>query len=346
MSNLYGATLGPSPEDCVLINSTLNSTSSTSALERDIEQLRNNIDTINDLFQKVSRPLQKFDHEYFKDLNASGALAPQWVSFRKIAHAVVYSGAVLGKVREVNCNVAALVAEIQIFQGVISSPYRFLYSNNISPAHQKVQAQIVMAKRVRDSFNNIANDIKEFKRKVEITVGLESPSGALSEDMSNAFENMNVVENKVARGSTYMGTVASFAPRVARTLCTIAPTIAFQALQCLFVVPEAAVSVDPDLAARMELSKSRALENIGNVGQRIEAIANIWHSLRVDMLCLETDLSLCGGSENVTSTAWNSQFLMPKIEASITVCKLLVKCLSLYVSQATLQKADVFPGSG
>lgn len=111
----------------------------------------------------------------------------------------MYSGAVLGKVREVNCNVAALVAEIQIFQGVISSPYRFLYSNNISPAHQKVQAQIVMAKRVRDSLNNIANDIKEFKRKVEITVGLESPSGALSEDMSNAFENMNVVENKVAR---------------------------------------------------------------------------------------------------------------------------------------------------
>lgn len=89
MSDLYGATLGPSPEDCVLINSTLNSTSSTSALERDIEQLRNNIDTINDLFEKVSRPLQKFDHEYFKDLNASGALAPQWVSFRKVSPTLV-----------------------------------------------------------------------------------------------------------------------------------------------------------------------------------------------------------------------------------------------------------------
>lgn len=89
MSDLYGATPGPSPEDCVLINTTLNSTLSTSALERDIEQLRNNIDSINNLFEKVSRPLQKFDHEYFKDSNVSGALAPQWVSFRKVSPTLV-----------------------------------------------------------------------------------------------------------------------------------------------------------------------------------------------------------------------------------------------------------------
>lgn len=89
MSDLYETTPGPSPEDCVLINTMLNSTSITSALERDIEQLCNNIDTINDLFDRVSRPLHKFDHEYFKDSNASGALAPQWVPFRKVSPRLV-----------------------------------------------------------------------------------------------------------------------------------------------------------------------------------------------------------------------------------------------------------------
>lgn len=67
---------------CTLLTTFYDSPLAGEVISQDIDQLRKSIDTINDLFDKVMRPLQAFDYEYSSSSEAKNALVPQWAAFR------------------------------------------------------------------------------------------------------------------------------------------------------------------------------------------------------------------------------------------------------------------------
>ncbi|EIW54654.1 uncharacterized protein TRAVEDRAFT_22582 [Trametes versicolor FP-101664 SS1] len=96
----------------------LNSDTARQAIHKDIDNLGKNIETINALFDKVMRPLQAFDHQ---SPDGKSVLATQWAAFRKVVpatgiqplvYSIVYTEAVLGKVKALNCDVSTLMTEI------------------------------------------------------------------------------------------------------------------------------------------------------------------------------------------------------------------------------------------
>ncbi|OJT02395.1 hypothetical protein TRAPUB_7048 [Trametes pubescens] len=196
MPHLPQTTLGPDPEQCDRFADSLSSAAATEAVVQDIERLQKNIDVINDLFDKVARPLLKFDIQYFGRADHTSALSPQWNVFPKRFNAYVdnsrdsaaaasrimhlYATTVLDRVKDMNCNVTSLVKEIEHFK-------------------EKVQKHIVVAKTVRGNFSEIAADIKEFKEIVQITIDLESITGPLSEDITKAVGNIQLLEQKVSK---------------------------------------------------------------------------------------------------------------------------------------------------
>ncbi|KAL1948624.1 hypothetical protein VTO73DRAFT_10430 [Trametes versicolor] len=307
-------------DQCSRVTTYLGSLPASQAVVNDIEQLRKSIDEINSLFNEVMCTLQTFDHEHFQSPTATGVeLAPRWAEFRTLFNEQVdnsresaaaasrimhlYAGAVLGKIKETNCNVQAL----------------------------EVEKHTVVAKDVYGGFRKIAQDIKDFKHKVELTINLKNISGPLSQDMTSVFNKIEDLKQKVEnipdevpyKEYSYLEMAASLVPRAAKILGMLSPTTTIQA-QAVVSVPVKGVVVTQ---AQIDLAQGSTLRHIANVAQRIEAIANIWHHLRIDMLSLETDLRLCSGNANVA----NSTFLVSKIEASRAVCELLCKCLDLYV---------------
>ncbi|KAL1948631.1 hypothetical protein VTO73DRAFT_10437 [Trametes versicolor] len=346
---------------CTLLTTFYESPTAGEVMSQDIDQLRKSIDAINGLFDKVMRPLQAFDYEYSISSEAQDALAPQWAAFRtrfnmcvdssrdsaaaasRIMH--LYADAVLGKVGDVRCDVRALLEEIKIFE-------------------EKVQEHIAAAQVVRDSFNKIANDIRGFRQHVILTANLKSVTGPLSEAMTHAFNNIVVLEEKVSnvpkkftdQEAAYLAMLAALTPSAAKLLCTLSPTTAIQALQFVLGAPNHTL-------AQAELAQGTVtLQDICNVSQRIEAVANIWHNvcpcrtlyppfvkssspfllccasqilkpyvnclptqLRLDLVSLETSLNTRSGDEDVA----NSTFLAPKIYASRAMFTRLTECLDL-----------------